>query len=54
MTENLYLKLRKLMEIVYIIRAIKNNGWSLEYASRELKNNKNIIMRAFKNIYLID
>ena len=32
----------------YVLKAVKNNGYSLEYASNELKNNKEIVLEAIK------
>ncbi|WP_064581203.1 DUF4116 domain-containing protein [Streptobacillus moniliformis] len=32
----------------FVLEAVKNNGWALEYASKELKNDKEAVMAAVK------
>ena len=57
MVNILFLKALNLKEIENneesILKALKNDGYSLQYLSDELQNKK-LIMRALKNIHLVN
>jgi lambda repressor-like predicted transcriptional regulator len=36
-----------------ILEAVKQNGWSLEYASNNLKNDKEIVLEAVKKKWMV-
>jgi CxxC motif-containing protein len=48
MNQNMKVSLEDLNDKEVVLEAVKQNGYSLEYASEELKNNKEVVLEAVK------